>query len=33
MNCTEIVYAQPALAGESLDKEYKRFLSGSELQN
>mgnify|MGYP001029708116 CR=1 FL=1 len=28
MNCAEVVYAQPELAGESLDKEYKRFLFG-----
>ena len=28
MNCAEIVYAQPELEGESIDKEYVRFLSG-----
>lgn len=28
MNCAEIVYAQPELGGESLDKNYQRFLSG-----
>ena len=28
MNCAEVVYAQPELVGESLDKEYKRFLFG-----
>jgi peptidase E len=28
MNSAEIVYAQPELEGESIDKEYKRFLSG-----
>ena len=28
MNSAEIVYAQPELEGESLDKEYERFLSG-----
>lgn len=28
MNCAEIVYAQPELEGESIDKEYKRFLYG-----
>lgn len=28
MNCAEVVYAHPELEGESIDKEYKRFLSG-----
>lgn len=28
MNCAEIVYAQPELEGESIDKDYKRFLFG-----
>ena len=28
MNSAEIVYAQPELEGESIDKEYERFLSG-----
>lgn len=28
MNCAETVYAQPELEGESLDKEYQRFLPG-----
>lgn len=28
MNSAEIVYAQPELTGESVDKEYQRFLSG-----
>ncbi len=28
MNCAGTVYAQPELAGESLDPEYKRFLPG-----
>ena len=28
MNCAEIVYAQPEWEGESIDKEYQRFLSG-----
>lgn len=28
MNCAETVYAQPELEGESLDKEYRRFLPG-----
>lgn len=28
MNSAEIVYAQPELDGESIDKEYRRFLSG-----
>lgn len=28
MNSAEIVYAQPELEGESLDKNYQRFLSG-----
>lgn len=28
MNSAEIVYAQPELEGESIDKEYKRFLPG-----
>lgn len=28
MNSAEIVYAQPELEGESVDKEYQRFLSG-----
>lgn len=28
MNSAEIVYAQPELEGESIDKEYQRFLSG-----
>ena len=28
MNSAEVVYAQPELDGESIDKEYKRFLSG-----
>ncbi len=28
MNSAEVVYAQPELEGESIDKEYKRFLSG-----
>ncbi|MBO5031316.1 MAG: Type 1 glutamine amidotransferase-like domain-containing protein [Lachnospiraceae bacterium] len=28
MNCAETVYAQPELEGESIDKEYRRFLSG-----
>ncbi len=28
MNCAEIVYAQPELEGESIDKGYKRFLYG-----
>ena len=28
MNCAEIVYAQPELQGESIDKEYRRFLHG-----
>ncbi|MBD5135008.1 MAG: type 1 glutamine amidotransferase-like domain-containing protein [Lachnospiraceae bacterium] len=28
MNSAEVVYAQPELEGESVDKEYKRFLSG-----
>lgn len=28
MNSAEVVYAQPELAGESIDKEYKRFLPG-----
>lgn len=28
MNSAEVVYAQPELDGESVDKEYKRFLSG-----
>ena len=28
MNCAETVYAQPELDGESIDKEYQRFLPG-----
>lgn len=28
MNSAEVVYAQPELEGESIDKKYKRFLSG-----
>lgn len=28
MNCAETVYAQPELEGESIDKEYQRFLPG-----
>lgn len=28
MNSAEVVYAQPELEGESIDKEYERFLSG-----
>lgn len=28
MNSAEIVYAQPEMEGESIDKEYRRFLSG-----
>lgn len=28
MNSAELVYAQPELEGESIDKDYKRFLSG-----
>lgn len=28
MNSAEVVYAQPELEGESIDKEYRRFLSG-----
>lgn len=28
MNCAESVYAQPELEGESIDKEYQRFLPG-----
>ncbi|MDE5780190.1 MAG: dipeptidase E [Lachnospiraceae bacterium] len=28
MNSAEVVYAQPELEGESVDKEYERFLSG-----
>lgn len=28
MNSAEVVYAQPELEGESVDKEYKRFLPG-----
>lgn len=28
MNSAEVVYAQPELDGESIDKEYKRFLAG-----
>ncbi|WP_260677755.1 type 1 glutamine amidotransferase family protein [Lactococcus lactis] len=28
MNCSEEVYAQPELQGESLDPNYKRFLKG-----
>lgn len=28
MNCAEIVYAQPELEGESINKEYQRFLPG-----
>lgn len=28
MNSAELVYAQPELEGESIDKEYQRFLSG-----
>lgn len=28
MNSAEVVYAQPELDGESVDKEYERFLSG-----
>lgn len=28
MNCADTVYAQPELAGESLDLEYQRFLPG-----
>ena len=28
MNCANIVYAQPELAGESVDKKYKRYLRG-----
>lgn len=28
MNCSETVYAQPELEGESVDKDYRRFLPG-----
>ena len=28
MNCADVVYAQPELAGEAKSKRYKRFLSG-----
>lgn len=28
MNCAEVVYAQPEREGESIDKRYKRFLTG-----
>lgn len=28
MNCSEEVYSQPELQGESLDPNYKRFLKG-----
>lgn len=28
MNCAEVVYAQPELEGESLDKDYQRFIKG-----
>lgn len=28
MNSAEVVYAQPEMEGESIDKEYERFLSG-----
>ena len=31
MNSAEIVYAQPELEGESIDKGYRRFLSGLEI--
>lgn len=31
MNSAEVVYAQPELEGESVDKEYGRFLSGQRL--
>ena len=33
MNSAEIVYAQPELEGESIDKEYDRFLSGLGITN
>ncbi|MDE7477399.1 MAG: Type 1 glutamine amidotransferase-like domain-containing protein [Lachnospiraceae bacterium] len=33
MNSAEIVYAQPELEGESIDKEYERFLSGLGITN
>lgn len=33
MNCAEVVYAQPELEGESIDKKYKRFLSGLGITN
>ena len=28
MNCAEVVYAQPEYEGESIDKEYQRFING-----
>ena len=31
MNCTDPVYAQPELPGESVDPDYKRFIPGLEL--
>lgn len=33
MNSADVVYAQPELEGESLDKKYKRFLTGLGLTN
>lgn len=33
MNYAEVVYAQPELEGESIDKKYKRFLSGLGITN
>lgn len=33
MNCAEVVYAQPELEGESIDKKYERFLSGLGITN
>ena len=33
MNCAEIVYAHPELAGEAIDPEYQRFIPGLGLTN
>lgn len=31
MNCTDVVYAQPELPGESIDPDYQRFIKGLNL--
>ena len=33
MNCADVVYAQPEMAGESIDSNYKRFVPGLNLTN